>query len=193
MIRTAIFGGSFNPVHNGHVGLSRSILENGLAEEVWMMVSPRNPLKPQGDLLDERIRLELVCLAVENVPGVSASDFEFRLPRPSYTWKTLSALREKYADRSFSLVIGGDNWNVFHRWAHHEELLRDYPVIIYPRAGASVDESALPSGAQLLHAPLFPWSSTDIRQRLQQGLDVSAMLPENVRERIAAECLYRAT
>ena len=109
MIRTAVFGGSFNPVHYGHINLAKEILRQDLADEVWLMVSPRNPLKQQADLLDEQTRLRLTRLALADVPGVFASDDEFSLPRPSYTWKTLDALRGKYPDRAFFLVIGGDN------------------------------------------------------------------------------------
>ena len=98
MIRTAVFGGSFNPVHYGHINLAKEILRQDLADEVWLMVSPRNPLKQQADLLDEQTRLRLARLALAAVPGVFASDDEFSLPRPSYTWKTLDALRSKYPD-----------------------------------------------------------------------------------------------
>ena len=81
------------------------------------MVSPRNPLEQQADLLDEQTRLRLARLALAAVPGVFASDDEFSRPRPSDTWKTLDALRGKYPDRAFFLVIGGDNWQLFQRWA----------------------------------------------------------------------------
>ena len=80
MIRTAVFGGSFNPVHYGHINLAKEILRQDLADEVWLMVSPRNPLKQQADLLDEQTRLRLARLALADVPGVFASDEEFSLP-----------------------------------------------------------------------------------------------------------------
>lgn len=180
MIRTAIFGGSFNPIHNGHIRLARKIVEQGWVDELWLMVSPQNPLKEQQELLDENIRFGLVKMAVENVVGVEASDFEFNLARPSYTWKTLAALQDAYPEREFSLVIGGDNWEIFPRWAHYQEILDKYPLIIYPRAGYEVCVDDLPSTAHLIDAPLFPWSSTQIREALKNGDDVSEMLPPSI-------------
>lgn len=180
MKRIGVFGGSFNPVHNGHVGLARTILAQRLADEVWLMVSPRNPLKEADGLWDEDLRLELARRAVADVPGVEASDFEFRLPRPTYTWKTLEALREAWPDRRFALVAGADNWLVFHRWANHEEILRRHELLLYPRRGYPVDEASLPPGVRMVHAPLFPWSATEIRERLRRGDDTAEMLPPAV-------------
>ena len=180
MIRTAIFGGSFNPIHNGHIRLARKIVEQGLVDELWLMVSPQNPLKLQQGLLDEEIRFHLAQLAVQNVEGVEACDFEFHLERPSYTWKTLAALQKAYPDRNFYLVIGGDNWEIFPRWAHYQEILEHYPLIIYPREGYKVCEEDLPATARLVDAPLFPWSSTQIREALKNGGEVSDMLPEAI-------------
>lgn len=191
MKRIAVFGGSFNPVHYGHVGVARRVMEENLADEVWLTVSPRNPLKEQSGLLDERLRLELVRLAVADVPGAEASDFEFALPRPSYSWQTLAALTEAYPEASFSLVIGSDNWLLFPKWAHYEEILARYSLIVYPRPGFSVWASSLPDNVRLLDAPLFPWSSTDIRNRLRQGGDVSDMVPPSVAERLGALPFFR--
>ena len=180
MIRTAIFGGSFNPIHNGHLRLARKIVEQGWVDELWLMVSPQNPLKQQVGLLDEQIRYELAQLAVKEVEGVEACDFEFHLERPSYTWKTLAALQQAYPDRQFSLVIGGDNWEIFPRWAHYQEILEKYPLIIYPRDGYEVKVEDLPPTAHLVDAPLFPWSSTQIREALKSGKEVAEMLPESI-------------
>lgn len=184
MKRIAVFGGSFNPVHYGHIGVARRVMEENLADEVWLMVSPRNPLKEQSGLLDERIRLDLVRLAVADVPGVVACDFEFALPRPSYSWQTLTALTRTYPEVSFSLVIGSDNWLLFPKWAHYEEILDRYSLIVYPRPGFFVRASSLPDTVRLLNAPLFPWSSTDVRNHLRQGGDVSDMVPPSVAERL---------
>ena len=191
MIRTAIFGGSFNPVHNGHIQLAKKIVDQGWVDELWLMVSPHNPLKPQQGLLDEQVRLTLARTAVAGVPGVSACDFEFHLPRPSYTWKTLAALTTAYPDREFSLVIGGDNWEIFPRWAHYEEILARYPLIIYPREGYEVRSADLPPTARLIDAPLFPWSSTQIREALRNGEDVSDMLPASIIPVIEENGYYR--
>lgn len=175
--RVAIFGGSFNPIHNGHIALAQTVIAQDLADEVWLMVSPQNPLKAQTDLVDENQRFALAQKALVEVEGVSASDFEFQLPRPSYTWKTLEALRYEFPRFEFSLLIGGDNWAVFDRWANGEEILCHHRLIVYPREGSPIDSNTLPSQVQLLEAPLFPYSSTDIRKAIRNNEDTSAMLP----------------
>ncbi|MCI6823426.1 MAG: nicotinate-nucleotide adenylyltransferase [Bacteroidales bacterium] len=191
MKRTAVFGGSFNPVHLGHLNLAKEILRQDLADEVWLMVSPHNPLKEQADLLDEQTRLRLTRLACTAVPGVFASDEEFSLPRPSYTWKTLDALRSKYPDRAFFLVIGGDNWQLFQRWARADYIIANYPIIVYPRPGYDLDEQVLPPSVRVLRSvPLFPYSSTEVRAALRSGADVSAMVPPEIEKAIKLEKLY---
>lgn len=191
MKRTAIFGGSFNPIHNGHLHLAGEVLQQDLADEVWLMVSPQNPFKQQANLLDEQLRLRMAQLAVENTEGIQASDFEFALPRPSYTWNTLQLLNKEFADREFRLLIGADNWALFSKWAHSEDLIQNYRIIVYPREGNNIDCQALPSTVTLLQAQLFPYSSTEIRERLQQGGDCSEMLPQCVQDFIAERGLYK--
>ena len=118
MIRTGIFGGSFNPIHNGHIILARQLKERAGLDEVWLMVSPHNPLKQHAGLLADEARMEMARKAVEGEAGIVASDYEMQLPRPSYTWNTLQALSREYPDREFVLMIGGDNWKLFDRWYH---------------------------------------------------------------------------
>ena len=110
MKRTGLFGGSFNPIHNGHISLALQLKEQAGLDEVWLMVSPQNPLKLASDLLDDEQRLQMARLAVEHVEGIVVSDYEMHLPRPSYTWNTLEALKQDFPDCEFVLMIGGDNW-----------------------------------------------------------------------------------
>lgn len=176
-MRTALFGGSFNPIHNGHIRLARQIIADGHADEVWLLVSPRNPLKSQAGLLDESLRLEMAQAALADEPHITASDFEFHLPRPSYTWNTLQALTGAYPGRQFLLLIGADNWHAFDRWAHHEEIVRHFPILIYPRTDYPIDASALPPGVRTIAAPLFPFSSTDVRDAVRRGENIAGMVP----------------
>ena len=114
-LRTGIFGGSFNPVHIGHLALANYLCEYGEVDEVWFLVSPQNPFKQQSELLDDHTRLELVQRAVAGYSRFRASDFEFSLPRPSYTIHTLQALSAAYPEREFYLIIGADNWQAFQK------------------------------------------------------------------------------
>lgn len=180
-VRTAIFGGSFNPIHRGHVLLAKQVLKEGLADEVWLLVSPHNPLKDSGSLLDESSRFLLAEKALIDEPLIKASNFEFHLPRPSYTWATLRALAESYPERAFSLLIGADNWQLFPRWAHPEEIISNHSIIIYPREGYHIETNALPPNVHLLsNAPKFPYSSTDVRRAIAQGKEADGMLPPNI-------------
>ncbi|MCD8265743.1 MAG: nicotinate (nicotinamide) nucleotide adenylyltransferase, partial [Prevotellaceae bacterium] len=135
-MRCGIYGGSFNPIHNGHLGLARSLLREGLVDEVWLMVSPLNPFK-QGsmELLPDQVRLRLATLAVEGEPRIKVSDLETRLPQPSYMAVTLQRLRESFPRHEFTLVIGSDNWPRFPDWHKSEEILSHHHIIICPRPG----------------------------------------------------------
>ena len=185
MKKTGIFGGSYNPIHIGHLALANYLCEYGDLDEIWFMVSPQNPFKAHSsDLWDDQLRLELVRLAVEEYPKFHASDFEFHLPRPSYMVNTLEKLREAYPDREFTLIIGADNWASFPRWKDADTIMANHPLRIYPRPGYEIDESTLPTNIRLVNTPLLEVSSTFIRESLKQGKDVRYFLHPKVWERI---------
>jgi len=167
MKRTGIFGGSFNPIHCGHIALAKEILRQTELDEVWLMVSPQNPLKRETELLDDSLRYQLAQKALEGVEGIEASDYEFHLPKPSYTWTTLQRLQQDYPDRVFTLLIGGDNWERFQRWYHWKDILRNYNVVVYPREGQ----------AGTIQADLLPVSSTEVRERVRRGEPIEGLVP----------------
>ena len=174
MMKVGVFGGSFNPIHNGHVALAQAMLQQCGLDEVWLMVSPQNPLKQQADLLDDERRLEMARKALEGVEGVVASDYEFHLPKPSYTWTTLQRLSEDFPENEFFLLIGGDNWSHFNRWYRAEDILAHYPVVVYPRKGETITHT----GVQVLeNVPLLDVSSTEIRRRVKEGADIAGLVP----------------
>ena len=189
MIRTGIFGGSFNPIHNGHLSLARQLKERARLDEVWLMVSPQNPLKRESDLLDDRLRLEMVREALKDEPGITASDYELHLPKPSYTWNTLQALSHDYPDREFVLLIGGDNRALFDKWYHADDILRNYEVVAYPRRGEGTGETTT-DGIRLIDAELIDLSSTEIRQRVQEGRSIRSLVPERVAQLIETNGYY---
>lgn len=171
-IRTGIFGGSFNPIHIGHLALANYLCEYGELDEVWMVVSPQNPFKKDQQLLDDNLRLAMVKAAVADYPKLKACDVEFRLPRPSYMISTLRQLENDYPERRFSLVIGADNWLAFQHWKAADEIVRDFDIVIYPRPGYAVDAASLPASVRLVDTPLLEVSSTFIRRALQEGKDI---------------------
>lgn len=163
---TAIYGGSFNPIHTGHIALGQWLVRHNFVDELWFLVSPQNPLKPASGLLDDEARLRLARLAIGRKRRLKVSDFEFHLPRPSYMVHTLEALRTAYPNRDFVLVIGADNWHRFPQWYKADEILRHHRLLIYPRLGYPIDETSLPAGVTLVHTPFHDLSSTQIREAI---------------------------
>ncbi|MBQ4445680.1 MAG: nicotinate (nicotinamide) nucleotide adenylyltransferase, partial [Prevotella sp.] len=123
MIKTGIYGGSFDPLHNGHISLARQALQKIGLDEVWLIVSPHNPLKKQENLTDDHLRLEMARLALADEPQLVVSDYEFHLPRPSYMWNTLEQIQQDEPQRELYLLIGEDNWENFDQWYRHEDIL----------------------------------------------------------------------
>lgn len=186
-----IYGGSFNPIHRGHIALARQMLRKAHLDEVWFLVSPLNPFKQAStDLLDDQTRLLLTRQALADEPRLVASDYEFHLPRPSYSWDTLQALSRDYPEHEFVLVIGADNWLAFDRWYHAEDILDSYPIVIYPREGCPIDAATLPPTVQLVKTRLYNVSSTDIRRRIREGRPVRRLLPPAIHD--AAVAAYSA-
>ncbi len=169
--KTGIYGGTFNPIHLGHLQLGKALVDDGLVNELWFLVSPQNPFKVDQELMpdEERLRLTRLAVAAERDKRLRVSDFEFRMPRPSYMVHTLEALRRHYPRREFVLVIGADNWERFPRWYQHQEILRHHRLIIYPRPGYQLDH--LPAGAIVAQTPLLDISSTAIRQQMRSHPD----------------------
>ena len=126
-----LFGGSFNPIHCGHIALARHLLQAAGLDEVWFVVSPMNPFKTQAtDLLADDLRLHMVRMALADQPQMQACDVEFHLPRPSYMWNTLQHLVRQYPDSRFTLLIGADNWLSFQRWAHWQEIMAHHAIVV---------------------------------------------------------------
>ena len=173
-----IFGGSFNPIHNGHIALAKAFLEKENLDEVWFMVSPQNPFKVDQQLLVDHLRLKLVSKAIDYNPRFKATDYEFHLPKPSYTWNTLQHLTHDFPRYRFTILIGGDNWNAFNRWYHAEDILANYKLVVYPRRGQNLDNTSLPTNVSLLQTPLIDISSTTIRNRIKSGEDINDIVPE---------------
>jgi nicotinate (nicotinamide) nucleotide adenylyltransferase len=190
MIKTAVFSGSFNPIHIGHLVLANYLCEFTDVEEVWLMVSPLNPLKEPDVVLDSRTRYEMTCLAVNGDSRLFASDFELNMPLPTYSIRTLAALRESYPDRDFSLLIGADNWLVFDKWKEHRQIIDEFPIWIYPRLGFDVEIPAALSTVKLLSAPLVEISSTFIRDSVAAGHDMRRFVPDIVWKYIENNRLY---
>lgn len=142
------------------------------------------PLKKPADLWPDELRLRLVQLAIGDYPYFHASDFEFHLPRPSYTIHTLDCLKKAYPDREFHLIIGSDNWQRFGCWRESERIIAENQLLVYPRPGYPVNKDLLPTNVRIVKSPTFEISSTFIRYALAEGKDVRYFLHPAVYEEL---------
>ena len=200
---TVLYFGSFNPFHIGHASVAKHVAALPWVEELWFVLSPKNPVKESNTLQDANLRwddlqrvvarLNRECQITEdqkdtglNPVGVtpeakiigkktkfSACDIEFHLEPPLYTYNTLERLSNDFPDRNFALLMGGDNINILHRWYRGEEIMAKYPVLVYPREGVDTPALCKEKGAIYIDAPQVDVSSTQIRNLQQQGEDVS--------------------
>lgn len=178
-MKIGIYGGTYNPIHRGHTMLAQSLLRQHLVDEVWLLVSPQNPLKANlqdapsvvSPTYDQR--LEMARIATKNIRGIAVSDFERNLPIPSYTITTLNELSRCYPQHEFCLIIGADNWQRFNRWYHSEDIRKNYQILIYRRPGYDIEESKLTvsnqKGITLVNGRLHDVSSTEIREAVSSS------------------------
>ncbi|MGA0231234.1 MAG: nicotinate (nicotinamide) nucleotide adenylyltransferase [Saprospiraceae bacterium] len=181
-MKTGLFFGSFNPVHVGHMIIANYMLNHTDLENVWLVISPHNPLKKKKTLARDYDRLYLVNLAIGDELRLKASDIEFGLQQPSYTIDTMTYLDEKYPDREFTLIMGGDNLANLHKWKNYEMLLEKYRIYIYRRPTCVMPELQNHPNVVITEAPLLEISSSYIRELLREKKSVKYLVPDKVHE-----------
>lgn len=189
MKAVGVFGGSFNPVHIGHLMVASYIGQTEGLDEIWLSLSPANPLKEGVEMASDGDRFAMLQLATGAGHGLRAVDYELSLPRPSYTCTYLDTLATRYPDIKFTLIIGSDNWLIFSKWKDYEKILSQYGVLVYPRPGYPIDSTG-DSRAHLVKAPVIDLSSSFIRQSISRGLDMNFFLPAGVYNYIMSHKLY---
>ena len=189
--KTGLFFGSFNPIHIGHLIIANYMATFSGLKEVWLVVSPHNPLKQRSGLANMYDRLEMAKLATENAPQIKVSDIEFKLPQPSYTIDTLTHLHERYPEKEFVLIMGADNLVSLKKWKNFELLLKDYHIYVYPRPGAEVSEWENHPSITFTDTPEMEISSTFIRKALKDHKNIQFFVPDNVLAFIDQKNMYR--
>jgi nicotinate-nucleotide adenylyltransferase len=201
-MKIGLYFGSFNPIHVGHLIIANHMANYADFDQVWLVVSPQNPLKKKATLLEDYHRLALVNIAIENNEKLKSSDIEFKLDVPSFTAITLAHLKEKHPTHIFSLLMGEDNIRTFHKWFNYEEIINNHAIYVYPRA-VSIKEAQLfleiPEHEFLKHknvhfvedVPVMNVSSSFIRKAIREGNNVEYLLTDSVRKYVDEMNFYR--
>ncbi|MBK8969557.1 MAG: nicotinate (nicotinamide) nucleotide adenylyltransferase [Saprospiraceae bacterium] len=192
MSKIGLFFGSFNPVHIGHLIIANYMASQTDLDKVWLVVSPQNPLKEKKTLARDYDRLHLVRLGIGDNPLLEASNIEFNLPKPSFTIDTLTHLKEKYPEREFALIMGGDNLATLHLWKSYELLVANYDIYVYKRPATELGDWASHPRIHLCEAPMLDISATYIRECLRRGKSVRYLVPDAVFEYLQGSSLYRS-
>jgi len=191
--RVGLYFGSFNPIHIGHVVIANHMVEFSDLDEVWMVVTPHNPLKKKSTLLADRDRLDMVYRATKEYENIIASDIEFNLPQPSYTVNTLAHLEEKHPHHQFALIMGEDNLNTLHKWKNNEVILERYEVFVYPRVTNSEVKEEFKKHPKItqVKAPIMQISSTFVRNAIRDNKRITPLLHPEVWKYIDEMNFYR--
>ena len=191
-LKVGLYFGSYNPIHIGHLAIANYMVEFTDIDQLWFVVSPQNPFKKKENLLADYHRLELVTRAINNDNRFRASNIEFNLPKPSYTIDTLAYLKERHPDYNFSILMGSDNLDNFHKWKNSEIILENYGIIVYPRPG--FEPLKIPehkNNSIAIDAPLMEISSSFIRNAIKEGKDVRHFMPQKAWEYLDEMNFYR--
>lgn len=192
-MKVGLYFGTFNPIHVGHLILANYMVENTELEQVWFIVTPHNPFKEKSTLLADHHRLSLVKIAIDDNPNLRASDIEFGMIQPNYTIHTLTALNEKYPNNSFEIIMGEDNIQGFHKWFNFEEILKKFPIHVYPRIGHEKQRPKFETGSINYHdnAPVMHISASMIRDLIQNKKSIQYLVTDPILKYIDEMNFYR--
>lgn len=189
--KIGLFFGSFNPIHVGHLIIAEYIVEHTELKEIWFVVSPRNPLKNKQSLLNDKQRLYMVNIAIEDDPRFRSCDIEFKLPQPSYTVNTLLRLAERYPEKEFCLIMGEDNLDCIEKWYNYQYILDNYQIYVYPRDDYKTEKKRELPNIHYVDAPRIGISASMIRQGIKEKKTVKYLMTEKVAKYVDEMGLYR--
>jgi len=185
-----LYFGSFNPIHIGHLIIASYARHTTDLQQVWLVVSPQNPLKPSKSLLNEYDRLHLIHKAIDADPNLKVTDVEFKLSKPSYTVHTLVHLSEKYPQHRFSIIMGSDSFMNLTQWKNYEYILKNHRIYIFKRTGFEIDNK-IGADISVMEAPLLDISSTKIREMIKASIPVRYLVPDAVAKEIEDSRYYK--
>tara|TARA_R110002124_G_scaffold48026_1_gene142157 strand:- start:31548 stop:32126 length:579 start_codon:yes stop_codon:yes gene_type:complete len=190
--KIGLLGGTFDPVHNGHIRIARSFIESGCIDELWVLLTPFPPHKLEKDHVSYSTRLIMLKKAFSNVDCIILS-IENDLPKPSYTYRTIQFLKKKHTDHQFYFCMGEDSLSQFHKWKHFDKILEEANLLVARRPNSShanVNHSILKQTVFVDHEPI-EISSSEIKERIKESDFIKKNLPHSVFSIIEKENLYR--
>ncbi len=190
-MNVGLFFGSFNPIHNGHLIIANHLINYTKLDQVWMVVSPHNPLKDKKSLAKDYDRLHLVNLGIGDNTYIKACDTEFYMPKPSYTIDTLTYLKEKHPDKSLYLIMGGDNLASLHKWKNYEKILSDHFIYVYKRPSNELGQFERHENIKIVEAPLLQISASFIRKCIAENKSIRYLVPEKVFHYLEETHIYK--
>lgn len=188
-MKVGLYFGSFNPIHNGHLIIANYLLMHTSIDQVWLVISPHNPLKTYDSLLNEYHRKYLVDIAIDGEKNLRSCSIEFSLPKPSYTMDTLSYLKGKYIDHEFSIIMGSDSYENIERWKNYKALLSNYDIYVYNRLAIPIVSKS--GRTRILNAPIIDISSTMIRTMIRNKQSIRFLVPDMVKNEIERNHYYQ--
>ena len=190
--KIGLFFGTFDPIHNGHLRIAKYITEEKLADKVWLVVTPENPIKAGIKISSFNHRFNMAKIATENYDNIIPSDLEVNLKKPNYTIDTLEYISNKLKDIEFSLIIGEDNYKIFDTWKDYKKIINKYKIFIYPRKG-TLNENLhiINENTMYIGGPRIDLSSTNIRKIVSNNSDPKDLISNKVMEYINSNKLYQ--
>jgi nicotinate-nucleotide adenylyltransferase len=191
--KIGLYFGSFNPIHVGHLIIADYFSQQNLFDEVWLVVSPHNPLKDPSDLASVDHRLEMARIATADHSALKVCDIETRLPSPSFTVNTMKALQEQYPEVQWSVIIGEDSLVHFDKWKDYQWLMETFSFFVFPRVLSDEERDIIKAKnfpVQMVNAPLIELSSTSIRHKLRSGTSIKYLVTNVVENYLSQHQLY---
>lgn len=195
--RIGILGGSFDPIHNGHLHMAVCAKEEYALDEVWLIPAGHSPNKDETKMTSAEHRYAMTCLAVQNCEGLQVSSIEMESEQRSYTWRTLEKLHTRYPDIHFYFIMGADSLDYFDKWAHPERICQYADLLVIHRDDFAIDEKMemvrkqFHANVSAVSCEKYPISSTQLREMIKNDGDCARFLPENVLRYIAEQELYK--
>lgn len=198
-MKIGILGGSFDPIHNGHLNMAKQALQEYQLDEVWLMPAGHSPNKIEADMTPAAIRYEMTKLAAETQSKLAASDFELQKKSTSYTYQTLELLQARYPNHTFYFIMGADSLDYFEQWAHPDIICKYAVILVVNRDSFQEEELSRKiqeiqkmfyADIRIVHCTKMDVSSREIRQKISLGDTCRNLVPENVWNYITANHLY---